>query len=190
MEGWVSRCKLLYMEWISNRVLLNSTENYIQYPITGREKNVKKNECMHVKWNHLAVKKKERKKPLSPSLIIPHHQGIPFLGTTVKRQGPLGGGGGAPTKSSEAHAFRHHPRPMELELRPGGLRPVCAGTHCPCNSWQGPETPPRPDGGGRQKGTERQRLRETQREREGRARKTKGVRSRGRDQKQAGEKRL
>lgn len=47
MEGWVSRCRLLYMEWINNRVLLNSTENYIQYPITGMEKNVKKkNACM------------------------------------------------------------------------------------------------------------------------------------------------
>jgi len=29
MEGWVSRCKLLYMEWVSNRLLLSSTENYI-----------------------------------------------------------------------------------------------------------------------------------------------------------------
>ena len=28
----VSRCKLLYMEWINNKVLLYSIENYIQYP--------------------------------------------------------------------------------------------------------------------------------------------------------------
>ena len=27
----VSRCKLLYTEWIKNKVLLYSTENYIQY---------------------------------------------------------------------------------------------------------------------------------------------------------------
>ena len=37
----VSRCKLYtYIEWISNKVLLYSTENYIQYPIidnNGRE---------------------------------------------------------------------------------------------------------------------------------------------------------
>ena len=65
MEGWVSRCKILYMEWISNRVLLNSTENYIQYPITGMEKNVKKKECMQVKWNHLAIKKKKKETSLS-----------------------------------------------------------------------------------------------------------------------------
>ena len=30
-EVWVSRCKLLYIEWINNKVLLYSTENYIQY---------------------------------------------------------------------------------------------------------------------------------------------------------------
>ena len=33
MGGWGSRCKLLYMEQISNKVLLYSTENYIQYPM-------------------------------------------------------------------------------------------------------------------------------------------------------------
>ena len=30
-EVGVSRCKLLYMECINNKVLLYSTENYIQY---------------------------------------------------------------------------------------------------------------------------------------------------------------
>ena len=28
-----SRCNLLYTEWVSNKVLLYSTENYIQYPM-------------------------------------------------------------------------------------------------------------------------------------------------------------
>ena len=32
-EAEVSRCKLLYMEWINNEVLLYSTGNYIQYPM-------------------------------------------------------------------------------------------------------------------------------------------------------------
>ena len=32
-EVGVSRCKLLYTEWINNVVLLYSTENYIQYPM-------------------------------------------------------------------------------------------------------------------------------------------------------------
>ena len=31
-SGRFSRCKLLYIEWI-NKVLLYSTENYIQYPM-------------------------------------------------------------------------------------------------------------------------------------------------------------
>ena len=42
-EGWwgeVSKCKLLYTEWINNKVLLYSTGNYIQYPIM--EKNIKR----------------------------------------------------------------------------------------------------------------------------------------------------
>ena len=43
-EFRVSRCKLLYIEWINNMVLLYSTGNYIQYPIinhNGKEKNKK-----------------------------------------------------------------------------------------------------------------------------------------------------
>ena len=32
-EVGVSRCKLLCIEWINNKVLLYSTENYIQYPM-------------------------------------------------------------------------------------------------------------------------------------------------------------
>ena len=31
-EAGVSRCKLLYIEWINNKVLY-STEKYIQYPM-------------------------------------------------------------------------------------------------------------------------------------------------------------
>ena len=44
-----SRCKLLYREWINNRVLLYSTGNYIQYPLINlMEKNIKKNICVCV----------------------------------------------------------------------------------------------------------------------------------------------
>ena len=32
-ESGTSRCKLLYIRWINNKVLLYSTENYIQYPV-------------------------------------------------------------------------------------------------------------------------------------------------------------
>ena len=40
-EFGISRCKLLYIEWINNKVLLYSIGNYIQYPIMnhyGKEK--------------------------------------------------------------------------------------------------------------------------------------------------------
>ena len=32
-EFGISRCKLLYTEWINNKVLLHSTGNYIQYSV-------------------------------------------------------------------------------------------------------------------------------------------------------------
>ena len=31
-EFEISRCKLVYIEWINNNILLYSTGNYIQYP--------------------------------------------------------------------------------------------------------------------------------------------------------------
>ena len=43
---WISRCKLLYIEWINNKVLMCSTGNYIQYlPINPNGKEYKK-ECV------------------------------------------------------------------------------------------------------------------------------------------------
>ena len=41
-EVGVSRCKLLYIKWI-NKVLLYSTENYIQYPMINHDGIFKKN---------------------------------------------------------------------------------------------------------------------------------------------------
>ena len=32
-EFGISRCKLIYRGWISNKILLCSTGNYIQYPV-------------------------------------------------------------------------------------------------------------------------------------------------------------
>ena len=32
-EFRMSRCKMLYIEWTNNKVLLYSTENYILYPV-------------------------------------------------------------------------------------------------------------------------------------------------------------
>ena len=33
MGSQVSRCKLLYVDWINNEVLLYSTGNSVQYPV-------------------------------------------------------------------------------------------------------------------------------------------------------------
>ena len=42
-EFGISRCKQLYIEWVNNKVLLYSTENYIQYPVINHnEKEYKK----------------------------------------------------------------------------------------------------------------------------------------------------
>ena len=48
MKDWefgISRCKLVYTEWISNKVLLYSTESYIQYHVINHKgkKLMKKN---------------------------------------------------------------------------------------------------------------------------------------------------
>ena len=49
-EFGVSRCQLLYIEWINNKVLLYSTGNYIQYSVinhNGKEYIYKKNIYMY-----------------------------------------------------------------------------------------------------------------------------------------------
>ena len=49
-EVEVSRCKLLYIEWINNKVLPHSTEDYIQYPMinhSGKE-YFKKNAYIYI----------------------------------------------------------------------------------------------------------------------------------------------
>ena len=48
-EFGISRCKLLYIEWINNKVLLSSTGNYIQYPeINHNGKECKKTMYIYV----------------------------------------------------------------------------------------------------------------------------------------------
>jgi len=43
---WVSGYKLLYVEWIDNKVLLYRTRNYIQYPIINHNGKGYERECM------------------------------------------------------------------------------------------------------------------------------------------------
>ena len=46
-EFAISRCKLVYIEWISNKVLLYSVGNYIQYPVRNHNRKYEK-ECVYV----------------------------------------------------------------------------------------------------------------------------------------------
>ena len=48
-EFGVSRCKLLYIGWINNKVLLYSIGNYIQYPVINQNgKEMKKNVYIYI----------------------------------------------------------------------------------------------------------------------------------------------
>ena len=47
-EFRISRCKLLYIGWINNNVLLYSTENYIQYPVINHNGKEYEKECICV----------------------------------------------------------------------------------------------------------------------------------------------
>ena len=50
-EDWefgISRCKLLCIGWINNKVLLYSTGNYIQYPVINCNGKEYEKECINV----------------------------------------------------------------------------------------------------------------------------------------------
>ena len=44
----ISRCELLYIEWINNKVLLYSTRNYIQYPVINHNGKEYEKEYIYV----------------------------------------------------------------------------------------------------------------------------------------------
>ena len=56
-EIGVSRCKLLHIEWINNKVLLYSTGSSIQYPEINHNGKEPKKECMYSQIN-FAVQQK------------------------------------------------------------------------------------------------------------------------------------
>ena len=47
-ESGVGRCKLLHSEWINNKVLVNSPQNYIRSPGTDQDGKEYKKECLCV----------------------------------------------------------------------------------------------------------------------------------------------
>ena len=46
-EFGISRCKLLYIEWINNKVLLYSTGNFIHYPVINHNGKEYEKECIY-----------------------------------------------------------------------------------------------------------------------------------------------
>ena len=54
-EFGISRCKLFYVEWINNKVLLISTWNDIQYPVINHNGKEYEKECIYVYKSHFAV---------------------------------------------------------------------------------------------------------------------------------------
>ena len=47
-EFGISRCKLLYIQWMKNMVLLYSTGNYIQYPVVNHNGKECEKECIYI----------------------------------------------------------------------------------------------------------------------------------------------
>ena len=47
-EFGINRCKLLYIGWINNKVLLYSTENYIQYPVINHNGKYYEKEYIYI----------------------------------------------------------------------------------------------------------------------------------------------
>ena len=47
-EFGVGRCKLVYIGWINNKVLMQSTGNYAQYPVINHNGKEYKKECLYV----------------------------------------------------------------------------------------------------------------------------------------------
>ena len=47
-EFEISRCKLVYMGWVNNKVLLYSTGNDIQYPVINHNGKEYEKECIYM----------------------------------------------------------------------------------------------------------------------------------------------
>ena len=47
-EFGISTCKLVYIEWINNKVLLYSTGKFIQYPVINHNGKEYEKECMYI----------------------------------------------------------------------------------------------------------------------------------------------
>ena len=48
LEIWNQQMQTIYREWISNKVLLYSTGNYIQYPVINHNGKEYEKECIYI----------------------------------------------------------------------------------------------------------------------------------------------
>ena len=48
LGGWSQQMQLLYIEWINNKVLLYSSENYIRYPVINHNGKECEKECISI----------------------------------------------------------------------------------------------------------------------------------------------
>ena len=88
----VNRCKLLYTEWTNNKVPLNSTGNYSQYPVINHHGNKYERGCMYMyNWASLVA---QMVKNIHPSCNARGLGLIPGLGRSP------GGGHGKPLQYS------------------------------------------------------------------------------------------
>lgn len=164
------------MEWASNRVLLSSTENYI---LNGKDcetehRPVVESPCCTAATNttrtQLHLNKSKKPLPITDN-PVPASQ-PPFWAPLSQGEVPWVW---EPHKSTEAHAVRHRPLPPPLS------QPCSGACQSGPEASHGPETPPRPDGGGREKGTEETETPGGDAETEKTVRKTDRGRSRGRE---------
>ena len=57
-EFGICRCKLVYIGWINNKVLLYSTGNYIQSPVINHNGKKYEKDYIYVGLSHFAVQQK------------------------------------------------------------------------------------------------------------------------------------
>ena len=54
-EFWIRRGKLIYIEWVNNKILMNGIGNYIEIPVINNNGKEYEKEHIYVKLKHCAV---------------------------------------------------------------------------------------------------------------------------------------
>ena len=54
-EFGISKDKVLYIEWVNNKVLLYSTRNHIQYPVINHSRKEYEKEYIYIQLSYFAA---------------------------------------------------------------------------------------------------------------------------------------